>query len=163
MEKRDFIRILFPVGGEENKLERVSNKKGVSPVIATLLMIAIAVTAAILVYVWSMGLIGTLTTGGGQQVREQVILDSYRWNATSSTMTLYLRNVGSSVVVLDAIYVGGTQVASNMGSTIAVQGPVVTVSITPSGSYTSGVAYTVKCLTKTGGVFTYSCIYGSAG
>ena len=51
-----------------------SNEKGVSPVIAVLLMIAIAVAAAILVYVWSMGIIGTLTGGGGQQVKEQVIL-----------------------------------------------------------------------------------------
>ncbi len=140
---------------------RIDNEKGVSPVIAVLLMIAIAVAASILVYVWSMGLIGTLTTGGGSQTREQVIVDAYAWNATGD-MTLYLRNVGSAEVILDAVYVGGNVASTNMASTLPVLGPVETIVVTPSGSYTSGVAYTVKAITKTGGVFTYSLIFGSA-
>ena len=140
---------------EKNK----SKKKGVSPVIAVLLMIAIAVAAAILVYVWSMGLIGTLTGGGGQQTREQIIVDAYLWQG--NTMTLYFRNVGSADVVLDAIYVSGTPVASSMNTIISVQSPVVSVNVaTPSGSYTQGVAYTIKCVTKTGGVFSFSITYG---
>jgi flagellin-like protein len=134
-------------------------KKGVSPVIAVLLMIAIAVAAAILVYVWSMGLIGTLTGGGGQQTREQVIVDAYTWKGTD--MILYFRNVGSSEVVLDAIYVSGTPVASSMSTVLSVQGPVQPITVTtPGGSFTQGVAYTIKCVTKTGGVFTFSLTYG---
>ena len=141
---------------------KIDNEKGVSPVIAVLLMIAIAVAAAILVYVWSMGLIGTLTTGGGAQVREQVILDAYAWNSTDSTITMYLRNVGNSEVELDAVYVGGAVADSDMGTDLPVQGPVVTVTVTPAGTYTEGVSYTVKAITKTGGVFTYALIFGSA-
>ncbi len=140
---------------------RIDNEKGVSPVIAVLLMIAIAVAASILVYVWSMGLIGTLTTGGGSQTREQVIVDAYAWNATGD-MTLYLRNVGSAEVILDAVYVGGNVASTNMASTLPVLGPVETIIVTPSGTYTSGVAYTVKAITKTGGVFTFSLICGGA-
>ncbi|MEM2962583.1 MAG: archaellin/type IV pilin N-terminal domain-containing protein, partial [Candidatus Bathyarchaeia archaeon] len=65
-------------------------RRAVSPVIATLLMIAIAVAAAILVYVWSMGLVGTLQGGGGKQTTEQIILEAY--DATKSNeWTLYLR------------------------------------------------------------------------
>lgn len=124
-------------------------------------MIAIAVAAAILVYVWSMGLIGTLTTGGGSQTREQVIVDAYAWNATGD-MTLYLRNVGSAEVILDAVYVGGNVASTDMASTLPVLGPVETVVVTPSGTYTSGVAYTVKAITKTGGVFTFSLICGGS-
>jgi flagellin-like protein len=133
-------------------------KKGVSPVIAVLLMIAIAVAAAILVYVWSMGLIGTLTGGGGQQTREQIIVDAYTWK--TNTMTLYFRNVGSSEVVLDAIYVSGTPVASSMSTVLSVQGPVQPITVTTSGTFTQGVAYTIKCVTKTGGVFTFSLTFG---
>ena len=142
-------------------MKRIADKKGVSPVIAVLLMIAIAVAAAILVYVWSMGLIGTLTTGGGAQTREQVIIDAYSWNATGNII-LYTRNVGSSEVVLDAVYVGGSVASTDMGTTLPVQGPVTEVTVTPTGSYTSGVAYTVKAITKTGGVFTFSLICGGA-
>ncbi|MEM3382117.1 MAG: archaellin/type IV pilin N-terminal domain-containing protein [Candidatus Bathyarchaeia archaeon] len=137
-------------------------KRGVSPVIAVLLMVAIAVAASILVYVWSMGLIGTLTTGGGQQLKEQVILEAYNWK-TTSTLELYLRNVGNSEVVVDAVYVSGQSYTLTTGSSLSVQGPPVKISITLSGTYTSGVAYTVKVVTKTGGVFTYSVIAGSAG
>jgi flagellin-like protein len=139
------------------------NRKGVSPVIAVLLMIAIAVAASILVYVWSMGLIGTLQTGGGQQVREQVILEAYSWNSTDKTLKLYLRNVGATDVTIDSIYVSGVKCDITAQEVLKVHGPVVKVSITPTGTYTEGVAYTIKVVTKTGGVFTFSCIYGSSG
>jgi hypothetical protein len=43
-----------------------------------------------------------------------------------------------------------------------VQGPVVEVTVTPTGTYTEGVSYTVKAITKTGGVFTYALIFGTA-
>ena len=141
---------------------KIDNEKGVSPVIAVLLMIAIAVAAAILVYVWSMGLIGTLTTGGGSQTREQVIVDAYSWNQTGNTITLYARNVGSAEVILDAVYVGGNMASTNMGTTLPVLGPVIQVDVTPGGTYTSGVAYTMKVITKTGGVFTFSLICGAS-
>jgi flagellin-like protein len=136
------------------------NRKAVSPVIAVLLMIAIAVAASVLVYVWSMGLIGTLQTGGGQQVREQIELDAYAWNSTG--LTLYLRNVGSSNVVVDAIYIEGVQKLQG-ATTLNVQGPAVKVTVAGATGYTDGVAYTIKIVTKTGGVFTFSCIYGHAG
>jgi len=136
------------------------NRKAVSPVISVLLMVAVAVAAAILVYVWSMGLIGTLQTGGGSQTREQIELDAYNWK--TADLILYLRNVGASDVVVDAVYVAGEVVSSGMGVTVIVQGPVVPVTLTPPGSITlaSGVAYTIKVVTKSGGVFTFSCIYG---
>ena len=74
---------------------------------------------------------------------------------------MYLRNVGNAEVILDAVYIGGTVVQTNIGTTIPVQGPVVSVSLTTPGTYTSGVAYTLKVITKTGGVFSFSLVYGS--
>ena len=138
------------------------NRKAVSPVIAVLLMIAIAVAASILVYVWSMGLIGTLQTGGGQQVREQIELDAYSWNSTSGSMDLYLRNVGSSSVEVDAIYIEGA-LKANPGTVLNVLGPATKITVNSGTSYTAGVAYSIKVITKTGGVFSFSCIYGHAG
>ena len=134
------------------------NRKAVSPVIAVLLMIAIAVAAAILVYVWSMGLIGTLQTGGGQQVREQVIMDAYNWK--TATLTLYLRNVGSQDVTIAAIYIEGAQ-AATMSSPITIQSLITVTGLSAVGfTPTSGAAYTIKVITITGAVFTFSCIYG---
>lgn len=138
-----------------------TNKKGVSPVIAVLLMIAIAVAAAILVYVWSMGLIGTLTSGGGQQVKEQIIMDAYDWKTNPAVCTFYFRNVGSSDVVIDAIYIGGQQITSGMEMTLTLQTVLPADVGISGGTYTPGVAYTAKVVTKTGGVFSFQVIYGS--
>jgi flagellin-like protein len=137
------------------------NRKAVSPVIAVLLMIAIAVAAAILVYVWSMGLIGTLQTGGGSQTREQIELDAYSWMA-SDTLVLHLRNVGASNVIVDAVYVQGAAVETGMNALLTVQGPMSSLTVDPGSVITlvDGVAYTIKVVTLTGGVFTFSCIYG---
>jgi len=136
------------------------SRKAVSPVIAVLLMIAVAVAAAILVYVWSMGLIGTLQTGGGSQTREQIELDAYNWKTAS--LILYLRNVGASNVVVDAVYIAGEQATAGASTVLTVQGPVVAVTVAKPGTLTlvDGVAYTIKVITQTGGVFTFSCIYG---
>jgi len=139
---------------------RVS-KKAVSPVIATLLMIAVAVAASVIVYVWSAGLLGTLMGGGGSQVKEQLIVEAYSW-PPGVTLTLNLRNTGSSSVTVDKVYVGGT----SMSFSAATIDPGVStpVTVTISGlSTTPGTAYTLKIVTKTGGVFSYSCIYGSSG
>jgi len=121
-------------------------------------MIAIAVAAAILVYVWSMGLIGGLQTGGGQQVREQIMLDEYVW--TTSGITGVIRNVGNSKVEIAAVYVEG----HSASFTATTMDPLATSGLSV-GTITgltpvSGVAYTLKIVTKTGGVFSYSVIFG---
>ena len=124
-------------------------------------MIAIAVAASILVYVWSMGLIGTLQSGGGEQTAEQVIMEAYDWTVPG-TITLYLKNVGASDVFVDAIYIHGQQEWSTGVALPVLDTPATAVTVTVGGSVTPGVAYTIKIVSLTGGVFTYSCICGTA-
>jgi flagellin-like protein len=142
-------------------LDRKLNRKAISPVIATLLMIAIAVAASILVYVWSMGLVGSLQGTGGQQTREQLIMEAYV--ATTSPLTLYIRNVGPTTSVIAAVYVEG--ISANFGGIDSyTPGATGTLTISPGTgqTLTVGVAYTVKIVTASGAVFSYSIIYGRA-
>ncbi len=82
-----------------------------SPVIAVLLLIAIAVATGILVYVWVSGLAGALTSGGGgTQVSEQMSMDTYDFTNTSN-VTIVIRNSGASRIILDRIYFDGNAVA----------------------------------------------------
>ena len=134
------------------------NRKAVSPVVSILLMVAVAVAAAILMYVWSMGLIGTLQTGGGSQTREAIELDEYKW--TRSGLTLYLRNLGSANVVVDAVYISGTLITQGMNRTLPVGKAETVILANVPGAYVDGDVYTVKVVTKTGGVFTYAMVYG---
>ncbi|MEN3052174.1 MAG: archaellin/type IV pilin N-terminal domain-containing protein, partial [Candidatus Methanosuratincola petrocarbonis] len=54
-------------------------KKGVSPIIATLLLIVIAVAAAVVTYSFVMGFIGTSTNPSGQQ--GQLTYDAYTFSS----------------------------------------------------------------------------------
>ena len=149
----------------------MTNRKAVSPVIATLLVIAIAVAAALLVYVWAMGLIGGLQTGGGEQVTEQITLDVYDWNASSGSLEMYLRNVGRAEIVVDELYVSTNAGIEVFDAAAASSGgggdiPIGTYEIftcgVTAGNLTPGAAYTIKVVTESGGVFTYSAVAGRA-
>jgi flagellin-like protein len=139
------------------------NRKAVSPVIATLLMIAIAVAASILVYVWSMGIIGTLQTAGGEQTKEQVILEAYDWTDPDK-LVLYLRNTGSTDVTIAGVYVGGKDYSPATGVPISLGGEAKSIEISTSDlDVTAGQSVIVKIVTKTGAVFSYAVVKGRAG
>ncbi len=138
------------------------SQRAVSPVIATLLMIAVAVAASIIVYVWSIGLLGTLMGGGGSQTREQLILEAYSWTA-GGTLTFTVRNVGSATVTVASMYLGGSALTTGAALTVSIGSATQIYSATPAGTYTSGAAYSLKLVSTTGGVFSFSVIDGSSG
>jgi len=125
------------------------------------LMIAIAVAASILVYVWSMGLVGSLQGTGGQQTREQLIMEAYNAASIASggTWTLYMRNVGPTKVEVAAVYIEGTK--ASFASPFSLNpGNSGTLTVTLPMAVNPGAAYTVKIVTVSGAVFSYSVIAG---
>ncbi len=154
-------------GGELFKMylmNRHFNNRAVSNIIAALLLIAIAVAAAVLLYVFSIGLLGSLGSSGGQQTKEQVIMEAYSWTGvcTAGSILLTLRNVGPSSVDLSPsaadYFVNGIK-AGSAGGTVVTPGQSVVVTVTPVAfSGVCGAAYPLKVVTPTGGVFSYSVI-----
>jgi len=128
-------------------------------------MVAIAVAAAIITYVWSMGLLGGLMGTGGSQTKEQLIVEAYDWTATG-TLKFVLRNVGSAQVEVAAIYLEGNSLGAlastvTIGSTVAYSLSVpATIGTT---TITSGASYVLKVISATGGTFTFSVVAGKAG
>ncbi len=90
---------------------KFNHRRAVSPIIATLLLIAIAVAAGIIVYVYVNSLAGGLTGGGGQQVAVQVQLQAYSFNTAGTgsgqVIDIFLKNVGGASITISAIYVDG--------------------------------------------------------
>jgi hypothetical protein len=93
---------------------KFQRRRGVSVIIATLLLIAIAVAAGILVYVFVNGLAGSLTTGGGQQTTERLQMQSFNFAlspqacaCTSQILQIFLQNSGSSSTTISSIYYDG--------------------------------------------------------
>jgi len=137
-------------------------RRSVSPVIATLLMIAIAVAASITVYVWNIGLLGGLMGSGGSQTKEQLIMEAYNWG-TVGTISFTLRNVGSAPVTVTSVYLGGIYLTTGASTFVAIGGSRLFSLSTTGSSYTAGAAYTLKVVSATGGVFAFSVINGSTG
>ena len=98
------------------------------------------------------------------ETAEQLIMEAYNRNSTSNVLSVTARNVGSSAVTIAATYVGGTSATFSGG---LAAGQSVAVGAAASGSATvtgtNGVAYVLKIVTQTGGVFSFSVIKGSAG
>ncbi len=135
-----------------------------------MLLIVITVAATVLMYAYVSGTMGRLQGVAVQQpYLEQVTLDYYDWT-TLSTLKLTLRNVGVAKVTISNFFIAGkaNTTALTFGSgcispqgVLVVQTSCVVTFPMPSGfTATSGVAYTVKLVTKDGAILNYSCIAG---
>jgi len=90
------------------KALRREGRRGMSPVIATLLLIVIAVAAAVLVYMWTVGY-ATQMKPTTPETGERLKIEAgrlFRETATSNNVnaTLYVRNVGGSPVYINVSY-----------------------------------------------------------
>jgi len=154
-------------------------RRGIEPIIATLLLVAIAVAAAIIVYVFATGLAGGLTSGGGTQVTEQLSMDANVYSPISSGVAIYLRNTGTSTVTIDSTALffdglvatdthtgfSGTACQALSTSYTVPVGTVCYLSFTGSAQTgaTAGTSHTIKVVDKTGGTFVFTVIAGRSG
>ena len=139
-------------------------RAGVSPVIATLLLIVIAVAAAVLAYIWIIGYQGTLTQqASAAQLQERIRIETV--NYTGSILDVWVRNIGDVQVTITAGYIinatGLTIVAEPSLSKSLNPGAVDYVTIPAKGTITlkPGITYTVKVVTSKGTEATYTFTY----
>ena len=158
-----------------NTQRYVKDKKGINTILASLLMVVIVVVAAVMVYAWSTGLLGTLlvkpNTGEGPLSPDSSAFSN------PTNVTIYIRNSGSSNVTLAAYYVTDSssntwQLLNWAGPTIAPNKAVATNVLIGSGAcgsscqytgtanafntFASGYSYTVKVVTVKNNPFTFT-------
>jgi len=148
---------------------KVTARRAVDPIIATLLLIAIAVASGIIVYVYVNSLAGGLTGGGGAQVADQVSMDAYNYG-TLAAPVVTIRDVGSGTVSINNIFFDG-QIATISGASSPV-GCATGTAITPTSTcqftltttgITSGTSHTLKVLLTDGGTGVMTIIAGRSG
>jgi hypothetical protein len=148
------------------------NRQAVSEVVGALLMIALAITGGIVVYVYSSGLLGSLQGSKVEQpYLEKITLDYYQWKIGSSangTVTLELRNTGSAQITLADFFIAGNPVTPCFGTgcssapNLNVNAPAMTVTLVYTGlGFTQGISYNVRVVTETGAAFDFACIAGA--
>ena len=82
------------------------NRKAVSPVLATLLMIAVAVSMSVILFMWSQGFLATTSEAASSQQQAQnvaaqssIAIESVSFPA-SSNVHILVRNVGTTKITL---------------------------------------------------------------
>jgi flagellin-like protein len=136
--------------------------KAISPVIATLLMIAIAVVASLVVYAWVTGYMGNTTSKAGKAIQIQSFATS------GSNLVVYVQNVGQGDVELNrdqSVYINSnlvpiTDPATNTIPIIAGQTVGLTLPL-PAG-YAQGDKLNIKVTTTDGTFMTASGTGGSS-
>jgi flagellin-like protein len=79
----------------------LKSKKGITPVLATLLLIVIAVATVVVTYAWIM----VYMSGAGTQAGVMLNIDAVSW-PSNDTIVLYVRNTGTSDATISAVYIG---------------------------------------------------------
>ncbi len=136
------------------KLRR--STKGLSPIFATLILIAIAVIAGIVVYMFTSGTIASMT-GGGTAGQEKVAVQSASYSGT--TVTVLASSTGgplptaNGLIIKDAVGNVKTTITTLGGTGFTATGALDT--FTGTASLTTGT-YTATLTTKAGGSFVSS-------
>ncbi len=162
-------------------MEKITgNKKGINTILASLLMVVIVVVAAVMVYAWSTGLLGTLlvhpTTGQENLALEACSPCTF---ASNSNVTMNIRELGTVNVTLTSYFVkdsSGNQYSRTSWNTAGPNQPLVIApnqvkgilvlintscgsSCTLTGNaftFTSGYSYTITMVTSRNTQFSFS-------
>jgi hypothetical protein len=128
---------------------KMMKRKGVSTYISVLLLIVVTIAGGVMIYGYTVGWFGRL---GGEGEMGTLSIDEVSASGTTNLITAYVRNVGSSSVTLDAVYVEGTLIADAdvtvdtvpmTTATPIAEGSIATVVIDAT-ALTSGTTYKVK-------------------
>jgi len=130
----------------------IRSRHAISPILATLLLVVIAVAAIVVTYAWVMTYMNAQTSQAGVILYE----DAVSW-PTNATITLYVRNRGISDTIIDSVYIGTS--ASNLekqtsvvydppNGAAAANGGLVSATI--SHPWSTGTTYHFRVVPKVG-------------
>ncbi|MGD0158891.1 MAG: archaellin/type IV pilin N-terminal domain-containing protein [Candidatus Bathyarchaeia archaeon] len=130
------------------------SRKALSPVIASIILIAVTVAVSIAVAAW----MGALTFSF--MATEQGQVTNLQFNPVANTILVTFNNTGTSAITLSSLWVNNVQigagvgtVAPALGSVAANTGTQLTVTMPAATPVTSGYSYTVMLESAKGNKF----------
>jgi flagellin-like protein len=131
---------------------KTKGRKALSPVVASVILIAVAVALSIAVGAWT----GALTFG--YTSTEQLRISSMAFDMPSNTITLGVKNLGTSAVTINEAWVNNVKQNSTnpaFPATVTANSQMV-LNITLSSSLKSGFSYQVILVSSRGNKFLYT-------
>ena len=134
-----------------------NGKKGLSPIFAVLILIAIAVVAGIVIYMYTSGYLATMMGGGGAGQEKVTILSVD--TATAGHINVYAKSVGGGdVMISDAVVrdSAGKVVALGtvkLAAAVKLPSAGTTTQVDVPFGFTSGNYYTITLVSELGNAF----------
>ncbi len=140
----------------------MKNRKAISPIFATLILIAIAVIAGVVVYMFTSGTLATMT-GGGTAAQEKVSIQAAAGvstaggSTTGGNFTVWAQcTSGGPVSITNAIIKDSNgNVLSTVAATATLNAGTLT-QVTGTYAFTQGSSYTITLVSAKGGNFVSS-------
>ena len=128
------------------------SKRALSPVVASIILIAVTVAVSIAVAAW----MGALTIGF--MATEQVEMRTITFQS-DNTVDLVLRNTGTSAVTIQEVYINNVANASATDPVLPASiGPNAQITLSVPLSWTAGNNYQFKIVTAKGNPFLKNAI-----
>ena len=141
------------------------HRKGISPIIATVILVLIAVAAGVMLWLWVSGFTSAMPAEQ-QALNERIRIDAVKVEGGSGgnkNVTIYVRNIGKTNVTIGAAYILDTSniiIASNTSTRSMPRippGGVEGVRVS-SVQLRTGYAYVAKVVTINGVETTYTFV-----
>jgi len=132
--------------------------KALSPIFAVLILIAIAVIAGIIVYMFTSGYLGTMM-GGGSAGQEKVAIETVTADAATDSVTAHAKSTGGGDVIIQDVILknaaGQTvEVMTITSVTLLADGTLTDVDCAFTlGNLDAGYTYTVTLVSQAGNQF----------
>ncbi|MEM0027310.1 MAG: archaellin/type IV pilin N-terminal domain-containing protein [Ignisphaera sp.] len=142
--------------------------KGVSPVIATIILILITVSAGVLLWLWISTFASSSPIGQNQALRERMKIEAVNVNMTGKKIIAFVRNVGDVPIQIVTAYIldinGNVVDVQEINGTSITPGKLAKISIDISRADTvmvPGFSYRLKLITSNGVENEYIFVYSS--
>jgi flagellin-like protein len=140
----------------------IRNKRALSPIFATLIILAVVTVLFVPVFMWSTGLSSQTEQSwqySGKVASERIVIEVV--DLKSDHCTIYVRNIGATSVSINDVIISnvdgsGTWHIFNKGQLTInpinpiVKGQLVTITISPLGFTLASTTYSIKVFTGLG-------------
>jgi len=137
------------------------DKRGVSEIVASLIILLIVSVAGSVLYAYSLSAFNSSGSSfllqnneREERAREQLLITTVWWNVSNDYLNITILNYGKIELVIDAVYIDGGQVLASAftdgkGETVATQS-LVSVKFTSPVSIVDGQNYEIVAVSERG-------------
>ena len=97
------------------RIRMIKNKRAITPVLSNLLLTVVAVAAMAIATTATY----VITTNMRENMSERVVVEDVWFNNSTSSVDIYLRNIGKVAIYISAVYINHTSYIDHTSSSIS--------------------------------------------